>query len=588
MATDPAGKYLYLAGRNSNNVGAMVIDARTGALTSVTGAPFPGGSLPRSVAMDPSGRFVYLTNINDDNVSGYRVDAATGALTSLPGSPFPAGDAPQFIQVHPNGKFAYLTNWNSRNIWTYRVAGDGALRRERELQLDAAVFPFGLSFDHGGRHMYVSNWFGGVFGFNVSANDGALSPIAGSPFPAKGNVPTSLWMAPAGRFAYVTNYSSHDITPYTVDDASGALTVGETFWARPGPRALAFVAGDRPVEFEPQSVYVANSADNTLTAYRVNATGVPTATATAPTGADPRAVAVDPLGRFVYVANGSGTISVYRFDPAVGAPKEIAGSPFKSQPNPVALTVDANGRFVYVASAGGKNMSVHAIDARTGGLRELTSADLGYVELPRLAGTDPRSVVLHPTERFAYVLDSAADKIFVFSYYGQDPLVVDLNPQTTFVEVAKNPTALAADPRGKFLYVTHGSINALGIYALNVFTGEIQAVPGSPFAAGASPSAVAVHPNGQFVYVANKGSGDITIFRADTEQGRFNRIGQVKAGTAPVAISVEGSGRYAYVANEQSDSMTVYTIDAGGGLKESKTISTGGKPSALAVFTAIR
>jgi YVTN family beta-propeller protein len=121
-----------------------------------------------------------------------------------------------------------------------------------------------------------------------------------------------------------------------------------------------------------------------------------------------------------------------------------------------------------------------------------------------------------------------------------------------------------------------------------VFTGEIQAVPGSPFAAGASPSAVAVHPNGQFVYVANKGSGDITIFRADTEQGRFNRIGQVKAGTAPVAISVEGSGRYAYVANEQSDSMTVYTIDAGGGLKESKTISTGGKPSALAVFTAIR
>jgi 6-phosphogluconolactonase (cycloisomerase 2 family) len=592
MVTDPAGKYLYLAGRNSKNIGAMTINAQTGALTVIKGSPFPGGELPRSVAMAPSGQFVYMANINDDNVSGYRIDPENGALTNIPGSPFAAGDAPQFMAIHPNGKFAFLSTWNSRSILTYRVdEKTGALQRQSELHMAAKVYPFGVSIDSTGRHLYVMDWFGSVLGYTVDADSGALAPIPGSPFPVKGKLATNLTLDPTGQFAFAPNYDSHDITTYTVDSTTGALTAGETSWSRGGPRTMVVVMGEKPVELQPQSVYVANAADNTLTAYRVDPTnGGLQSVNTVATGTRPSALVTNSTGRFVYVANaGSNTISAYLADPATGVLKEIAGSPFKARNNPQSLALDYNDQFMYVANTAEHVMSVYALDVRTGVLRELTTADVPYLEFPRPSGVEPRSVVLHPTSRYAYVLDAFASKIIVYGYYPDGPLAVNLTPQNNSFDVAKNPVALAADPRGKFLYIAHGDINALGIYGLNVYTGEVKAVPGSPFPAGTAPTAVAAHPGGQFVYVANKGSSDITVYHTDTAQSRFTRVGQVKTGAAPVAISVEGSGRFAYVANEGSNAISMFVIDATSGmLKPAGTIPTGAKPSALTVFTTIR
>lgn len=591
IVTDPMGRFLYLAGRNSKNVGAMTINVKTGALTAIAGSPYPGGELPRSLAMAPSGQFIYMANINDDNVSGYRIDSATGALTNIPGSPFSAGDAPQFMAIHPNGKFAFLSTWNSQSILTYRIEENtGALQRQNELRLAPKVFPFGVNFDPSGQHLYVMDWFGGVLGYTVSADIGSLTPITGSPFPVKGKLATHLALEPTGRFAYTPNYDSHDITMYSVDSVTGVLTAGETTWMRPGPRTMAFVTGTKPVEFQPQSAYVANGADNTLTAYHVDPiTGSMRAVNSVATGAAPSAVVTNSTGRYVYVANaGSNTISAYLADAATGVLKEIPGSPFKARKNPQALTLDYNDQFLYVANTAEHSMSVYAMDSQTGALRELTKADVPYLEFPRPAGVEPRSIVLHPTSRYAYILDAAANKILVYSYYPEGPLAVDLTPQNISFDVAKNPVALAADPRGKFLYIAHGDINALGVYALNVYTGEVKAVPGSPFPAGTSPTAVAAHPDGQFVYVANKGSNDITVYHTDTAQNRFTRVGQVKTGAAPVSISVEGSGRFAYVVSEGSNTISIFTIDMiSGMLKESGTIPTGAKPSALAVFTAI-
>ncbi len=592
LATDAVGKFLYFAGRNSNNIGAMAINPNTGSLTAIKGAPFPGGFLPRSVTVTPSGQFVYMTNINDDTVSGYRIDTNTGALSALPGSPFVAGDSPQFMAMHPNGKFAFLTNWNSRSILTYKIDPvSGALRREAELILKAKVYPFGIGFDPAGRHLYATDWFGGVLGFAVNADDGALTAIAESPFNAKGKLPAQIVLESSGQFAFTPNYDSHDITSYAVDPDSGALTALDTTWSRPGPRTMAIISGERPVEFQPQWLYTANAADNTVSVYQIDsASGKLKALTTLPTGTNPSALAISTAGRFLYVTNaGSNTISSYRVDPVSGIPKEIPGSPVKTRERPQAIAIDYNDQYAYVTNSAAKTMSVYAVDAQSGLLRELSKADIPYLEFPRPAGSDPRAVAIHPESRFAYVVDATLSKIIVFSYYGDGPLAVDPSPQYVAFDVAKNPVALAPDPRGKFLYMAHGSINALGIYSIDVFTGEVKAVPGSPFPAGTAPAAVAVHPGGQFVYVANKGSNDITVYHTDTAQSRFTRVGQVKTGAAPVAISVEGSGRYAYVTNEESNTISMFTIDPSSGmLKETGTLPSGAKPSALAVFTAIR
>ena len=101
MAVDATGKFAYVANEMSNNVSGYTINPTTGALTAISGSPFPlfPGIRPFSVTADPTGKFVYVANFNSDNVSGFAIDPSTGALTAISGSPFAAGDGPRFVAV---------------------------------------------------------------------------------------------------------------------------------------------------------------------------------------------------------------------------------------------------------------------------------------------------------------------------------------------------------------------------------------------------------------------------------------------------------------------------------------------------------
>ena len=333
-ALDKDGEYLYIAGRNSNAVAVMEIDSQTGALSLVKGSPYPGGYLPRSVAVHPSDRFVYMTNINDDTVSGYRVNSTTGELSNIPGSPFIAGDAPQYIKVHSAGKYAFVSSWNSREIIVFEINNDsGALLEKHILPLGEGVFPFGLTIHPNGKFLYVANWFGGTYGFSIDVLTGELMPIPGSPFVNVGSLNVQVEVESGGNFAFVTNYDSNHVTVYSVNQQTGVLSIGETTMARSGPRSIAFVMGDKPVEFSSRFAYLADFDSDSVSVYKVNnKTGALKSIAKAKTGLAPESLALDPLNRFLYVANlKSNTISAFMINRRDGKLKEIAGSPYRSE-----------------------------------------------------------------------------------------------------------------------------------------------------------------------------------------------------------------------------------------------------------------
>ena len=82
-------------------------------------------------------------------------------------------------------------------------------------------------------------------------------------------------------------------------------------------------------------------------------------TFTITTGAvDPQSIAVDPAGKFAYVASGGcgggggGYVSMYTIDPATGALASV-GPPVPSNDEFTdSVTVDPSGKFAYVASSG--------------------------------------------------------------------------------------------------------------------------------------------------------------------------------------------------------------------------------------------
>src|SRR5438445_382097 len=88
---------------------------------------------------------------------------------------------------------------------------------------------------------YVANNTGNnVSAYTIDATTGALTPISGSPF-AAGLAPHGVAVDPSGKFAYVTNGNGNNVSAYTIAATIGALTPvsGSPFAAGSVPRGVA-------------------------------------------------------------------------------------------------------------------------------------------------------------------------------------------------------------------------------------------------------------------------------------------------------------------------------------------------------------
>ena len=74
------------------------------------------------------------------------------------------------------------------------------------------------------RFLYVANrGSGDVSGYTIDPASGNLTAIAGSPFAAGGN-PVAIAVDPTGAFAYVVNQLSVNLSSFTINRTTGALT----------------------------------------------------------------------------------------------------------------------------------------------------------------------------------------------------------------------------------------------------------------------------------------------------------------------------------------------------------------------------
>ena len=160
------------------------------------------------------------------------------------------------------------------------------------------------------RYAYVANSSDGdVSAYTISdtTSKGALTQVKGSPFAAGGD-PFGVAVDPTGKFAYVPNAGSDNVTACGIDASSGALT---------------------PVKGSPFAA-----------------------------GGDAFGVAIDPTGKFAYTANGdSDNISAYTINASSGALTPVKGSPFAAGSSPYSVVVDPKGKFVYAANGASDNVS---------------------------------------------------------------------------------------------------------------------------------------------------------------------------------------------------------------------------------------
>jgi len=219
----PSGRFLYVVSAGTNQVLGYRI-ASDGALSEIPSSPFATGVDPTSVTVEPLGRFAYVTNANltfSDDVTGYTVNPSTGALTEISGSPFPAGQIPVASTADASGRFLYVANTLSNNISAYAITPIGALVEISGSPFEAGGNPASLTADPSGRFFYVANVGSSLLiAKRIDRMTGALIPIGKDYVYSADAVITDG----TGGFAYVQSQTAHKTFEYRIDPATGTLS----------------------------------------------------------------------------------------------------------------------------------------------------------------------------------------------------------------------------------------------------------------------------------------------------------------------------------------------------------------------------
>jgi len=328
-----------------------------------------GGGIPIGGG-EPTAATVYVTNSGSDNISAYTVNGTTGGLSAIAGSPVVNVSTPSAIAVSRNGFFAFATNSQTNKVMAFRIGTDGGLL--------------------------------------------LASGTATSPNPASvGTAPSAVAISRDTEFLYVANRGSDSVTAFTIG-STGILTLVPPEAGTPNPVAAG---GSAPVSLVGSAtdrfLYVANSADNTVSVFQIETSGLlklvpPTGSLRNPVavgGNAPSALALSSTGQFLYVANrASNNVTVFQVETSglltlvsqVGSgtnPMPVGGN------GPIGIAVAPDGQVLYTANDEG---TVSAMTIRSNGLLTLMPSS-GSSSNPIQAGTNPSAITISQDGQFLYV-----------------------------------------------------------------------------------------------------------------------------------------------------------------------------------------
>ncbi len=113
-----------------------------------------------------------------------------------------------------------------------------------------------------------------------------------------------------------------------------------------------------------------------------------------------------------------------------------------------------------------------------------------------------------------------------------------------------------------------------------------------PFRTGSLPTALAIDPRGKYIYVTNSLSSSVSTFVIDLGTGTPSTLASTgnTTDTDPVAITVDaGVGTFVYTANYQGNSISGFDLNADSGeltATQASPYPSGSQPTAVITIPA--
>jgi 6-phosphogluconolactonase len=314
-----------------------------------------------------------------------------------------------------------------------------------------------------------------------AAADGALSPVAGSPFPTGGNGAFGGAVAPnritvVRDFVYAANAGTNTVSGFGINSATGVLT------PVPGsPFITGGVAGGIGMSLtatpDDKFLIAANGLSRTITVYSIAANGALSQVAGSPFASGAGGLLLNAKatadGKFLAVSSAA-DISTFSIS-AAGGLTPAPGSPL---PDSGAAGIDCNcaSTQLYVALSGGAFSTVDVFDiSLSGALSRIAGSPFTG------PGVNSNVPLLSRDDSDLFVSDQGSNAVTVFNVAANGSLTVA--PGSPFpVPDAVYPSGMATNQAGTLLYTAafNNLINGFSIAA----NGALTPVPGSPFSNG--------------------------------------------------------------------------------------------------------
>lgn len=319
----------------TNTVSAFSVGA-DGTLTEVAGSPFAtggagsGGGLfaANRIGTAVSDNLLFAANTSSDSISVFQINPSTGVLTAVPGSPFATGNlggnaAGISVAATPDGKFLMAASFGSANVAVFSIGSNGALSPIAGSPFLTLANPFSITISPNGKFLAVAE--GDVEMFSIASN-GALSSL--------GVFPSGLARGLDMNCSTTSLYAGESDGTETIVD-SFDLSSGGALAPVPGsPFTVATSIDANGVALSPdgKTLFVSNQLSNTVTVFSVaadNTLSLPAGSPVAMNGSviTPAGITTSKDGSFLYVADTNPAISVFKIGTG-GTLTEVAGSPF--------------------------------------------------------------------------------------------------------------------------------------------------------------------------------------------------------------------------------------------------------------------
>jgi 6-phosphogluconolactonase len=353
----------------------------------------------------------------------------------------------------------------------------------------------------------------------------------------------------AGSSASGTS-SDGQIQAFAVDSQSGALRTGVSTVDSGGPSPISITASA-----DDANLYVANQGNDSVVHFAISTNGTLTKKDSVTLPETPVHLAVNAAGSYLFVVSGttSATLTVYPLSSGNIGSAAIQETLTLPVPNsgdtliPTGVTALNNNTDVYV--------TVYDQSAYNPGGTITSTANPGWV--------------------FGFTVGSGGALTATLA-----------SPYRAGVK----PSALAADPTSRYLYVTDFASNQLVGYTVQT-SGVLNFLINGPFRTGNEPAAVAIDPRGKYMYIANALDSSVSAYVIDLATGTPSAAVNVTGAsinstdTEPVSIVVDPAlGRYVYTANNLGNSVSGFRLDPNAGSlapAQSTPYPTGPKPTAI-------